>query len=452
HDAFGTLSYLYLILAMHAWYSYRDSSRTRDAVACALLVLLVPFTKETYFVSALVFWLAQVILCRGAQRRVGAVLLGASPTFFAAGITANAYSMREFLHVNIDVSSAYHVSLKPAAVIRSFFFYAWRLLHPALLALILGGIAALHQSREKMITASALMVAGICALAPYAVLPNHLDSMYAWTGATLAFSPLLFLSRAFQRPELWRTGATYAGVSLLTLVSIRTSATRYQEHTWTLAQETINRNITDSYPRLRGSGAASKKILITGLGAPFQPFHTASYIRAEFGPERQWTVVVPNGAAVKSQAPVRLAPPEAVRPGDYDAAFGFDDEGRLLWQWTHAQLALAGTREQTDRIIFPALNPAFDTLARDPGAWTALLRAGVVYSQWGELDVAADFLQRSAAQNHDQNPYPIFFLGQVRESQGMFGEARRLYAQAVALDTGQPNPAFRQAREHVAQK
>ena len=185
---------------------------------------------------------------------------------------------------------------------------------------------------------------------------------------------------------------------------------------------------------------------------PFQPFHTASYIRAEFGPGRQWTVVVPKGAAVKSEAPVRLAPPDAVRPGDYDAAFGFDDEGRLVWRWTHAQLAQAATREQTGRILFPALNPVYDTLAREPGAWPALLRAGVVYSQWGELDMAADFLQRSAAQNHDQNPYPLYFLGQVRESQGMFGEARRLYAQAVALDSVQPNPAFRQALERVRQK
>ena len=155
---------------------------------------------------------------------------------------------------------------------------------------------------------------------------------------------------------------------------------------------------------------------------------------------------------MKSEVPVRLAAPAAVRPGDYDAAFGFDEEGRLVWRWTHAQLVQAGTREQTDRILLPALNSIFDTLTREPDAWPALLRAGVVYSQWGELDMAADFLQRSAAQNHDQNPYPLYFLGQVRELQGMFGEARRLYAQAMALDTGQPNPAFRQALERVRQK
>ncbi len=452
HDAFGTLSYFYLVLAMHAWYSYREGGGPRYLAICAILMMAVAFTKETYFVSALVFWAAQAFLCRGAQRRAGAMLLGASLMLFAAGLAANAYSMKAFLHVNIDSSSAYHVSLDPSAVTHAFIFYVQRLLHPAVLALILSGVAVLYQNREKMIAAAVLLVGGICALAPYAVLPNHLDSMYAWTGAPLAFSPVLFLTRTFRRSEMWRTGAIYAGVAVLTLVSVRTSAARYQEHNWTLAQEKINRNIIDAYPQLKGTDPAAKNILVTGLGMPFQPFHTASYIRAEFGPERQWTVVVPKGAAMKSETPVRFAAADAVRPGDYDAAFGFDDEGRLVQRWTHAELAQAGTREQADRVLLPALIPIFDTLAKEPENWTALLRAGVVYSQWGELDTAADFLRRSAAQNHDQNPYPLYFLGQVRESQGMLDEARRLYAQAVALDTSQPNPAFRQALERVRQK
>ena len=449
HDAFGTLSYFYLILAMRAWYSYRENGRPRYLAICAILMLLVAFTKETYFVSALVFWTAQSFLCRGVQRRASAILLGASLLLFAAGLVANAYSLKTFLHLNIDATSAYHVTLEPGAVTHAFLFYFQRLLHPAVLALILCGIAVLYQEREKMITAAAFLVGGICALAPYTVLPNHLDSMYAWTGASLAFLPVLFLSRTFRRTDLGRTVAIYAGVAVLTLISIRTSAARYQEHSWMLAQEKINRNIIDAYPQLKATDAAAKNILMTGLGMPFQPFHTASYVRAEFGPERQWTVVVPRGAAVKSEAPVRFVSADAVRPGDYDTAFGFDEEGRLVWRWTHAQLAQAGTRELADRVLLPALNPIFDTLAKEPGNWTALLRAGVVYSQWGELDTAADYLQRSAAQNLDQNPYPLYFLGQVRESQGMLDEARRLYAQAVAHESGQPNPAFRQALERV---
>jgi hypothetical protein len=452
HDAFGTLSYLYLILAMHAWYEYRKSGDTRYAAACAALMLLIGFTKETYFVSAILFWLVQVFLCRDAQRRAGVLLFAASLTFFAAGLGANAYSMKTLLHLQTDVSNPYHVSLAPAAVVRGFLFYLSHLFHPAVMVLVLGGIAALYQSREQLIMAGALVLAGLSALMPYAVLPNHVDSMYAWTGASLAFSPVLFLSRPLQRQNAWRTCAIYIALAALVLLSIRTSAARYEDHRWTIAQEKINRNILDSYPVFKAADPSAKNILITGLSMPFQPFHTASYIRAEFGAGREWTVVIPRGTAAKSEVPVRLCPPGAVQLRDYDEAFGFDDEGRLVHRWTSAQLQQASTREQTGPILFPMLNGVFDTLAKEPGNWPTLLRAGMVYSQWGELDTAADFLQRSAELSHYQNPYPLFFLGQVREAQGMFSEARQYYAKAVALDSGASNPAFRQALERAMKK
>jgi tetratricopeptide (TPR) repeat protein len=277
--------------------------------------------------------------------------------------------------------------------------------------------------------------------------------MYAWTGATLAFSPILFLSRPFNRQELWRTAAVYAGVAVLALLSIRTSRAHYEEHRWNIAQEQVNRNIIDAFPALRGLDGSVRKVLVTGLDMPFQPFHTASYIRSEFGAERAWTVLVPEGAgAAKSEAPVRSCPSSAVRLGDFDVAFAFASNGGLLRKWSRAQLNEASTREQADRILFPALNPIFDALAKDPGNWEALLRGGVVYFKWGEQDTAADYLERSAELSHHQNPYPMFFLGQVREAQGKFTEARRYYSEAVALDSGQVNPAFRAALERVREK
>jgi hypothetical protein len=453
HDAFGTLSYFYLILAMHAWYSYRETNQPRLPVVCAMLLLAIGFTKETYFVSALVFLLVQIYLCRGPQRRMSVLLLAGSCMFFAAGLGANAYSMKFFLHLKTDVTGPYHVSLAPAAVVRGFSFYASRLFQPASLLLALGGIAVLYRRREQLVMAGALAVAGVCALLPYSVLPNHLDSMYAWTGASLAFSPILFFSRSFNRKGIWRTATVYAGVAVLAFLSIRTSTAQYDEHGWNIAQEKINRNIIDTYPALKGLDGSVRRVLVTGLDMPFQPFHTASYIRSEFGAEREWTVLIPEGAPpAKSESPVQSCPPGAVRLGDYDLAFGFASDGSLLRKWSRAQLQEAATREQTDRILFPTLNPILDVLAKDPGNWEALLRGGVVYFKWGEQDTAADYLERSAELSHHQNPYPMFFLGQVREAQGKLPEARRYYSEAVTLDSGQANPAFRAALERVREK
>ncbi len=453
HDAFGTLSYLYLILAMHAWYSYRETNGGHWPVICAILVLAIAFTKETYFLSAFCFWMVQIYLCRGAQRRTGVLMLAGSCAFFVAGLAANAYSMKTVLHLQTGATSPYRVSLAPAAVVRGFWFYASRLFHPAVLVLVCGGVAVLYRRREQMIMACALLLAGICALLPYTVLPNHVDSMYAWTGATLAFSPVLFLSRPFNRQAAWRTAATYAGVAALAFLSIRTSTAQYEEHRWTIAQEKANRNIINSYPALKGLDESVRKVLITGLDMPFQPFHTASYIRSEFAAGREWTVLIPEStAADKSEPPVRYRPASAVRLADYDVVFGYGEDGGLLNKWTRTQLQQAATREHTDRILFPALNPVLDALAKNPANWEALLRGGVVYFKWGELDAAADYLERSAELSHHQNPYPMFFLGQVRESQGKVSEARRYYSEAVAVDSGQANPVFRAALERVREK
>jgi tetratricopeptide (TPR) repeat protein len=236
------------------------------------------------------------------------------------------------------------------------------------------------------------------------------------------------------------------------LISSRTSAARYGDHRWAIAQEKINRNILDSYPALKALDDSTAKVLLTGMDMPFQPFHTASYIRSEFGPRRNWTVMIPRGSTLKSEPPVQFLPPEAIQVGAYDAAFGFGADGRVLHKWTRAQLQQASTREGSDRILFPELDSALDTLAIDPGNWEASLRAGIVYFQWGELDAATGFLQRAAELNHYQNPYPVFFLGKVRESQGLLADARRYYAQAVTLDAARTNPAFRDALERLRQK
>jgi hypothetical protein len=46
----------------------------------------------------------------------------------------------------------------------------------------------------------------------------------------------------------------------------------------------------------------------------------------------------------------------------------------------------------------------------------------------------------------------MFFLGQVREAQGKFTEARRYYTEAAALDSSHANPAFPAALERVREK
>src|ERR1700693_1213582 len=69
HDGFATLGLFYFLLALHAWREYLDKGRLRYVAVCGALMLLLAFTKETYFVSALFLWFLEAILHSGAQRK-----------------------------------------------------------------------------------------------------------------------------------------------------------------------------------------------------------------------------------------------------------------------------------------------------------------------------------------------------------------------------------------------
>jgi len=442
HDAFATLSLFYLLVALHAWYSYRDTGQRRYLAVCGVLMLLLAFTKETYFVSALVLWGLEFLIRRNKRRQVAAILLGGSLLLFIVAATTNAYSLKNVIRLETGAAEPYHVSLAPAELLNGSGFY---LLHLFPWIAIVAIAAAFAFAREHRLEAAGFLLAGVCAVLPHALLPNHTDSMYAWTGATFAFAPVLFV----RRPPQWFAATRLAAIAAVLIVAfVWTNRPRYAAHHWTIEQEAINRNILASYATLKQLDSGAKKILVTGLSMPFHPFYTASYVRAEFGPGRSWTVLVPHGQIPESKAPVELSKADAVNPADYDYALGFDEDGKLIAHWTREQLR-AASGEQRDRVLFPMLNPIFDRNANWSGEWLPLLRAGQIYWQWGQLGSAQICLRRSAELDHGNNPYPFFFLGEVSEDEGRLNEARDYYAKAIALDGSQPNPVFREALDRV---
>ena len=443
HDGFATVGLFYLLLALHAWHEYLDTGRPRYLVVCGALMLLLAFTKETYFVSALFLWFLEALLHSGAQRKAAGAIFAVSASVFVAAALASAYSLKAVVRLQTGADEPYHVSVAPAALLQGVVFYLSHLF-PVIALLAIACAFALI--REYRLEAAGFLAAGVCAVLPHALLPNHTDSMYAWTGATLAFAPVLFV------PRLSRSAARAAQIvaaALLIGAFAWTNRSRYEAHRWTIEQEKINRNIIAAYPSLKSLSDLSRNILITGLSMPFHPFYTGSYVREEFGWERNWTVLVPRGQSGKFELPVQLAKAETVNPADYDYAFGFDDEGKLISQWTHAQLQQAANGEQRDRVLFPMLQGVFGESGKWSGEWLPLLRAGQIYWQWGQLESAGICLRRSAELDGFHNPYPLFFLGQVSEDQGKFNEAAEYYKKAVALDGRPPNPAFREALSRV---
>ena len=446
HDAFATLSLFYLLLAMHAWYEYRQTGRDRYVICCGVLMLLLAFTKETYFLSALCLLSFEVALRQKKQRQAAAMILGVSLALFIAAAVTNTYSLKNVVQLDTGGAAPYHFSLAPANLFSGVLFYS---VHLFPIVALIAVAAAFALAPDHRLEALGIFLAGVCAVFPHALLPNHTDSMYAWTGATLAFAPVLFIPRPSRAIAM---NAQIAAAAALLFVFVWINRPRYDAHRWAIEQEKINRNIIAAYPTLKRLNGSSTNILLTGLSMPFHPFYTASYVRSEFGPRRDWTVLVPRGQPTKSERSVQLAKPDRVNPADYDYAFGFDSDGNLISQWTHEQLQKAASGEQRDRVLLPMLNAVFNGSAKWSGEWLPLLRAGQIYWQWGQLESATICLRRSTELDGGHNPYPLFFLGEVSEDQGRWADARDYYAKSVALDGSPPNPAFHEALERVERK
>jgi hypothetical protein len=202
HDAGATASLLYILLAMHAWLSFKETGRKRYLGFCFILFLLTWLTKETYFLSALVFWGVETIRTRDKLRRAALLTLGALAATFAVGLLQSVFSINPFFSAHSSPSSPYYISFAAASVLRSYAKLLQALFTPVSLGIVLLALCSLWRNRTALLYGAALFVAGLVALLPNSVLPNHIDLMYAWTGACLAFAPVLFVG--------WRPGPSWS--------------------------------------------------------------------------------------------------------------------------------------------------------------------------------------------------------------------------------------------------
>ena len=457
HDTLATLSYLYLIVGMLGWYAYRQRPLRRYLVICVVTFFLLAFTKETYFVSAACFWLAQVLLCRDELRKTAAYLLVSLVALEGSGLYLNLHSTQPFIQLENESSNPYYMSFAPLSLLQVFGYYAARLFTPTLALAVVAAIVLLWRRKELLLTAGSFAVAGLCALLPLTPLPQHLDYQYAWTPAALVLCPLLFLA-VYIRPG-WNRPAAALAVSLVVIVPLTVVAnqTAYSENRWAAEQERINRNILAAYPRLKSLNPSDKKILVTGLKTPVHPFFVSYYAEREFGSGHEWTVTIPRWRAEARERSVILALPENITVTGFDRAFAFDDQGKLVSEWRREELSNLSRPDEAvisdaDLVLHTALKPIRNALVENPDDWHKRLTAGITFWEWGQLEKAQAHLEAAAESNGFENPYPMFFLGQVSEWQGHHEKARGYYQQAIEREGESPNPAFREALTQLQQK
>ena len=457
HDTLATLSYLYLIVGMLSWYAFRRNPLWRYLVICGVTFVLLAFTKETYLVSAGCFWLAQILLCNGTRRKTAAYLLACLVVLGTSGLYLNLHSAESFIQLESESSNPYYIDFALFSLLQVFGYYAARLFTPTIALAAFAALALLWRREELLFTAGSFAVAGLCALAPLTPLPQHLDYQYAWTPAALVLSPVLFLT-VYIRPG-WSRSTLALSLSLVVIVPLTVAANHeaYSENRWATEQEQINRNIMAAYPRLKSLNATDKKILVTGLNTPVHPFYVRHYVRREFGPGHEWTVAVPRSRAEIQEPIMTLAWPENINVSSFDRAFAFDNEGNLAAEWSREQLSSLSSQEEAviaeaDLVLHADLKLIRNAIVENPDDWHKRLTAGIIFWEWGQLEKAQAHLEAAAESNGFENPYPMFFLGQVHEWQGNYEKAQGYYEQAVDREGELPNPTFRDALAQIQRK
>jgi tetratricopeptide (TPR) repeat protein len=439
-DSLATASFLYLILAMHAWLSFKQTGLRRYLACTLALFLLTWTTKETFFLAALVFFGVEVLRTQGPQRRAALLMFGALPVTFAVGVLLNMSSINPFFVVHLGPSSPYYISFAPASVLHCYWILLWDMLTPVTLGIILLALGTLWRNRPALLYASTLFCAGLVTLLPNSVLPNHIDPMYAWEGACLAFSPVLFVgwSPSLRRP--FQVAAAAALAAVLGFAAVRSNRSGYEHWNWWLEQEHQNRHILQSFPVLQH--ALGRRFLVTGITPSYSPWTVPSFIRYQFGPDHEWTLVLPREYHQVSEWPVTFAYASQVDITRFDHAFGYAEDGRLLRDWNAAELQRIAAQGDADRVLQPALIEPLDQLAKDPSNWFWLLRVGQIYADWGQLDQAERYLARSCQNNSGRNPYAPYFYGTVEAALGKTDSAIHLFEQAIEMDSKPGNPAF----------
>ena len=452
HDTLATLSYLYVVAGMCAWYAYLEKPDPWRRALCVVPFLLAAFTKETYFVTAVLFWTMQVYLGGGRVRRTAGVVLGVVLVAECAGLYWNLHSSETFMRLD-DTSSVYAMDFSPSSMTNVLWFYTKALMPWGVLIAVLAGLYAAFRERRFFLPIATLCLGGFCALLPHTPLPDHLSAQYASTGAPLLLAPFLLAAAPFMglSPNRWILGIGAAG--WLSLVAAMQQAD-YDENRWAVRQERINRNLMDTFPRWKNLPRADRRILVTGLLTPVHPFHNQHYILREFGEAREWTVPVGRDIPQSHKPPVRLTSAAEVDLRQFDRIFAFAPDGSLDGEWSRPEAAaLDGGGEaeipESDLVLFPALRPIREALRDDPEAWYKRQEAGLVYWEWGEAEQAESMLLGAVRGGGAGNPYPYFYLGQISERRGESDWARRYYQRAVEREASSPNPAFREALERV---
>lgn len=314
-DPFAIFALTFVLIGFHLWQSYMERPRPWLIPAVVVLIALSCFIKESYFCAVGLFFLIQIISQKGRRQSAAVVLVICSAVMLSALYRASQVWL--LFHEKALPTDPYYTDLHLAALIHGFATLCRYLVYPSLsvgIALIL--VLAWRNDKRLFWTGAAGVVLGLSALLPNSTLPNHLEQQYAVLGIELFMSPIL-LTWFVIKNSRGRWLVTSAVTLAAAIAILNYSRTSRNEVAWILDQESFAARAVASLEDIRDKTPADSTFLVTAVDRPYNPFYTDDFIETVTGPDRFFTVIVPDRiptATHRVTQRVHASDPESVQP------------------------------------------------------------------------------------------------------------------------------------------
>lgn len=340
HDITAVVCLSCVLVVFHLWQNYVETGRKWNIACIIALAFLSSYVKETYLVTLVVFFLVQVLVC--VERRKAAWVLAAANVLISGlSLTYNA-KRSLFVNFTLNATDTYFQNWSPFSIGHGYHYLLKFLIFPVPALLMIAVLFILVRSSRKefgISLVSLLLVA--TTLFPHTLLPNHLEDQYAWLGAFFFFGPILLADALIPRRGLPLAVALLAAVAICgaTMAEYISSIHVQGTTSWLREQEGHQRVFLSSWPIMRNISKPGEHQLVIGPHISHEPFMFAGFIRKSFGPDTQWTVVLPDGFHTWKGLTTEVIHASDVTSLAYDHIFVFNADADLTGVYSREDAA-----------------------------------------------------------------------------------------------------------------
>jgi len=347
-----TFAYLFFILIIILWYKYKTDFNINKMLLISFLIFLCFFTKETYIIAVVLFFIFQFIFEK-KLRKYSLSLIIISAVFILVLVIHSYLINSMFVNFKNTSDSPYYINMNPKDIITTYLFYLWGIGNIYNVLIVILSMTILIFTKKYIKEVIMFIVLGLSIYIPYSLVPNHKLGFYCCLGSPLIYAVILFINtdvfskvktKIFNKISFNKKIAFSVVVIIfiaLTFFNIDFIKNSYHTARIYLLEEPINRNILNSLEKVDQELSSSKdnNVLILGLKQiPHHPFKGAEFINNYFNTKHNnWTIALYNDLWIKANKEIRSRNGSIFRyidigeitPNDYNIVIIYNQNGEL---------------------------------------------------------------------------------------------------------------------------